>query len=222
MTSGAVTSIVAGMGFYDNWVLPRFLNFAMGMKFVTEERKKCLAGVTGTVLEVGFGSGHNLPYYPTAVRKLVGVDPSKQSAKLARKRIANARFPVEYTALEGEALDAPDASFDSVVCTFTLCSVRDPAAALGQALRVLKPGGRFYFVEHGRSPDPKVQRWQDRMNGVQKAVLGGCHLNRDVERMLREAGFAFDELDSYYLKGQPKMSGFLTRGVARRADAPPA
>jgi ubiquinone/menaquinone biosynthesis C-methylase UbiE len=204
------------MGFYGDWVVPRILNLAMGMKVVSEERKKCLVGVTGTVLEVGFGSGHNLPFYPAEVQKVVAVDPSTEAAKLARKRIAKAHFPVEYVALEGEAIDAPDGSFDSVVSTFTLCSVRDPAAALGQLLRVLRPGGRLFFVEHGRSAEPKVQRWQDRMNGVQKAVFGGCNLNRDVERLVREAGFALDQVDKYYLKGPPKMSGFLTRGVARR------
>jgi ubiquinone/menaquinone biosynthesis C-methylase UbiE len=207
------------MGFYGNWLLPRFLNVAMGMKFVTDERKKCLAGVTGTVLEVGFGSGHNLPFYPATVQKLVAVDPSTTAAKLARKRIAEARFPVQYLPLEGEHLDAPDASFDSVVCTFTLCTIPDPATALRQMLRVLKPGGRLFVVEHGRSADPKVSRWQDRMNGVQKALFGGCHLNRDIEQLVHEAGFSFEQVDKYYLKGQAKMSGFMTRGIARRATA---
>jgi ubiquinone/menaquinone biosynthesis C-methylase UbiE len=205
------------MGFYGNWILPRFLNVAMGMKFVTDERKKCLAGVTGAVLEVGFGSGHNLPFYPAAVQKVLAVDPSTAAAKLARRRIAEAPFPVEYLPLEGEHIDAPDASFDSVVCTFTLCTIPDPAAALRQMLRVLKADGRLFVVEHGRSGDPKVSRWQDRMNGVQKALFGGCHLNRDIEQLLLEAGFVFEQVDKYYLKGQPKMSGFLTRGIARQA-----
>jgi ubiquinone/menaquinone biosynthesis C-methylase UbiE len=207
------------MGFYGNWVVPRILNLAMGMRFVSEERKKCLAGVKGTVLEVGFGSGHNLPWYPAEVQKVVAVDPSTEGAKLGRKRIEQARFPVEYVPLEGEKIDAPDASFDSVVSTFTLCTIPDPAAALAQVLRVLKPEGRFFFVEHGRSGDPKVQRWQDRMNGFQKAICGGCNINRDIERLVREAGFAFDQIDKYYVRGQPKMSAFLTRGVARRASA---
>ena len=203
------------MGLYDDWVLPRIMNLAMGTRSIGEERRRSLAGVTGSVLELGFGSGHNLPYYPAAVARLLAVDPSALAAKLARKRIAAAPFPVDYVALEGEALAAPDASFDSVVSTFTLCSVRDPAAALGQVRRVLNPGGKFFFLEHGRSPDPKVQRWQDRMNGLQRALVGGCHLNRDIERMLRDAGFAFDELDRHYLEGTPKISGFLTSGVAR-------
>ncbi|MFI5309003.1 MAG: class I SAM-dependent methyltransferase [Polyangiales bacterium] len=205
------------MGFYNDWVLPRFLNAMMGMKFVAEERKKCLAGVSGSVLEVGFGSGHNLPYYPSAVQRVVAVDPSKESAKLARKRIAAAAFPVEYVPLAGEEIAAADASFDSVVTTYTLCTIPDPAAALRQMLRVLKPDGRFFFVEHGRSFEPKVQRWQDRMNGVQQALFGGCNMNRDIEKLVRDAGFEMEALDKYYVDGQPKMVSFLTRGVAHRA-----
>jgi ubiquinone/menaquinone biosynthesis C-methylase UbiE len=187
------------------------------MKLVAEQRKQCLAGVTGTVLEVGFGSGHNLPYYPAAVQRVVAVDPSTEGAKLARKRIAAARFPVEYIPLAGEEISAADASFDSVVSTFTLCTIPDPLAALRQMLRVLKPDGRFFLVEHGRSSEPKIQRWQDRMNGVQRAMCGGCNMNRDIERLVREAGFAFEEIDKYYVKGQPKLVACMTRGIARRA-----
>ena len=202
------------MGFYGDWVVPRLLNVAMGMKFLADERQKCLSGVRGKVLEVGFGAGHNLPFYPPAVDKLVAIDPSQQGAKLARKRIAAAPFPVEYAPLEGEKIDAPDASFDSVVSTFTLCSIPDPTAALRQIRRVLKPGGKLFLIEHGRSADPKIERWQDRMNGVQKALFGGCHLNRDIEALVRAAGFTFEAVDKYYLPKQPKMVAFLTRGVA--------
>jgi ubiquinone/menaquinone biosynthesis C-methylase UbiE len=202
------------MGFYDAWVLPRLLNFMMGNKFTTEERKKCLAEVSGTVLEVGFGSGHNLPWYPAAVRRVVAVDPSRESAKLGRKRIAQARFPVEYLPLGGEELSSPDQSFDSVVSTFTLCTIPDPIAALGEMRRVLKPGGKLFLVEHGLSDDPKVQRWQHRLNGVQNFICGGCNMNRDIRRLIGDAGFAFDQVDQYYMKGAPKFAAFLTRGVA--------
>jgi ubiquinone/menaquinone biosynthesis C-methylase UbiE len=203
------------MGFYDDKVVPRILNLAMGTKFAREERMKCLAGVTGEVLEVGFGAGHNLPWYPAGVRKVVAVDPSTEGAKLARKRIAAARFPVEYVPLEGEHIAAPDASFDSVVSTFTLCSIPDPGAALAQMRRVLKPGGRFFLVEHGRSPDPGIWRWQDRMNGVQQFLCGGCNMNRDIERLVKDAGFEFDQIDKYYGEGQPKLFAYMTRGIAR-------
>jgi ubiquinone/menaquinone biosynthesis C-methylase UbiE len=203
------------MAFYSDWVVPRIINLAMGMSFLTEERKKCLAGVRGKVLEVGFGSGHNLPWYPAAVERVVAVDPSTEGAKLARKRIAAAGFPVEYVPLQGERIGAPDASFDSVVSTFSLCTIGDPAAALAQMRRVLKPEGKFFLVEHGRSADASVQRWQDRMNGFQKALCGGCNMNRDIERLVRDAGFVFEQVDKYYLEGQPKLTAFLTRGVAR-------
>ncbi len=207
------------MGIYNDRVLPRILNVMMSMRQISEQRKKCLAEVKGTVLEVGFGSGHNLPWYPAGVEKLVAVDPSIESAKLARKRIAAAPFAVEYVALAGEQIAAPDASFDSVVCTYTLCTIPDPLAALAQMRRVLKPDGRLFFVEHGRAAEPKVQHWQDRLNGIQQSICGGCNMNRDIERLVRGAGFSFDQLDKYYVPGQPKILGFLTRGVARAARA---
>jgi ubiquinone/menaquinone biosynthesis C-methylase UbiE len=203
------------MGFYEHRVLPRIMNVMMGMPYVTEERKKALADVSGDVLEVGFGSGHNLPCYPSGVRRVVAVDPSTESAKLARKRIAASRFTVEYVPLEGEKIEAPDASFDAVVSTFTLCTIPDPATALAQMKRVLKPGGRFFFVEHGRSPDLGVQRWQDRMNPCQRFAFGGCNMNRDIERLVRDAGFEFERIEKYYMEKQPRMFAFMTRGVAR-------
>jgi ubiquinone/menaquinone biosynthesis C-methylase UbiE len=205
------------MGFYGDFVLPRILNVAMGTRVITEERQRALEGVRGRVLEVGFGSGHNLPLYSRQVEALVAVDPSRQAARLARGRIARAGFAVEYRALQAERIDAADGSFDSVVCTFTLCTIPDPSAALAQMLRVLRPGGRFFFVEHGRADDPRVRRWQDRLNGLQKKLVGGCHLNRDIAGLVRGAGFQIEQLDQHYLKGQPRMFAFITRGVGRRA-----
>ena len=202
------------VGFYDDQVLPRVLNFVMGFKVIAEERQKCLAEVKGQVLEVGFGSGHNLPYYPKGIEKVVAIDPSIVSAKLALKRIGQAAFPVEYLPLRGEEIPAPSGSFDSVVSTFTLCTIPDADAALRQIRRVLKPDGRFFFVEHGRSGDPAVQRWQARMNGFQKFVCGGCHLNRDIEQLVINAGFELLAIEKYYGKG-PKVSAHLYRGIAR-------
>jgi SAM-dependent methyltransferase len=205
------------MGFYSDWVLPRLLDLTMAMPFIGEQRSKALAGVRGDVLELGFGSGLNLPHYPPGVSRLVAVDPATEGAKLARKRIAAAPFPVEYQPLAGERIAAPAASFDAVVSTFTLCTVGDPSAVLAQLKRVLKPGGKLFFVEHGRAPDERVQRWQDRLNGLQRWACGGCNMNRDIERLVRDAGFELDELEKYYLEGEPKVLAFLTRGVARPA-----
>jgi SAM-dependent methyltransferase len=206
------------MGLYRDWVLPRVVNHALDTEVLAAERTKALAGVKGTVLEVGFGTGHNLPYYPDGVERVVAVDPSAASEKLARGRIAAARFPVEYVPVGGEHIDAPDESFDAVVSTFTLCSVADPIAALEQIRRVLKPGGCFHLLEHGLADDPGVQRWQARLNGLNGFVLGGCNLNRDIERFVREARFSFDSVEKYYVPGAPRIFGWVTRAVARPAS----
>jgi ubiquinone/menaquinone biosynthesis C-methylase UbiE len=207
------------MGLYNDHVLPRIMSCAMGMSFIGEERKKCLSEVRGQVLEIGFGAGHNLPYYPSSVEKVTAVDPSVVSAKLARKRILMAPFPVEYIPLEGEKISVPDASFDSVVSTFTLCTIPDVASALRQVRRVLKPDGRLFFVEHGRSSEPGVQRWQDRLNRFQKRFCGGCNLNRDIEQLILSTGFQIVSLEKYYGKG-PRVSAQLYRGSARRHPNP--
>jgi len=205
------------MGFYENWLLPRLLNMMCANKFNAPERQKVLAGVEGTVLEVGFGSGLNLPWYPPGVRRLVAVDPSREGAKLARDRVRAVAFPVEYLPIGGEEISAPDHSFDAVVSTFTLCTIPDPVAALEQMRRVLRPGGKLFLLEHGLTPDPKVQRWQHRLNKLHNVVLGGCNMNRDIRRLVSEGGFEFDQVEQFYLQGAPKFAGFMTRGSARAA-----
>ena len=172
-------------------------------------------GDQGCVLEIGFGSGHNLPFYPAGVQSVTAIDPSEVSARLARKRIEHSAFPVQYIPLQGEKIQAADASFDSAVSTFTLCSIPDATKALQQILRVLKPGAEFHFVEHGLSPDAAVQRWQNRLDGVQQFVCGGCHLNRDIERLIRESGLEIVAMDKSYAPG-PRFSSYFYRGVARR------
>jgi len=205
------------MGFYDNCILPHIINAAMSTKAIKEERRRCLEHVTGTVLEVGFGSGLNLPYYPPTVRKVVGVDPSATSAKLARRRIAASPFPVEIIGLSAETIPVADESFESIVSTFTLCSIPDVARALLEMRRSLRLGGRLYFVEHGRAEDPLVERWQGRLNGIQQTLFGGCHLNRRISSLIERAGFDIERLEHGYLKGAPKFGGFLYRGVATRS-----
>ena len=206
------------MSFYESRILPYLLNVFMDTKGTREERKRSLADVNGAVLEVGFGSGLNLPYYPKTVTRVVGVDPSRTSAHLARKRIAASSFPVEFVGLSAEKLPVADASFDSVVSTFTLCTIPDVAGALREMRRALKPEGRFFFVEHGHADDARVAKWQDRLDGFEQKIFGGCHLNRDISTLIRQAGFEIESLEHAYLKGAPKFAGFLYRGVAKRTS----
>jgi ubiquinone/menaquinone biosynthesis C-methylase UbiE len=208
------------MSFYEDHILPRILNFVMGFKVIGVERQKCLTEVSGDILEVGFGSGHNMPYYTNQVKKVTAIDPSIVSAKLAQTRIQRAGFPVEYLTMKGEEIPTDSGRFDSVVSTFTLCTIPDVDAALRQIRRVLKPNGRFFFLEHGRSDDPRIQRRQDRWNATQMFLCGGCHLNRNIEGIIRKAGFEMQSLEKYYGKG-PRISACLYRGIARKqGDSP--
>jgi ubiquinone/menaquinone biosynthesis C-methylase UbiE len=207
------------MSFYEERVLPHVINLAMTTAGITDERRRCLEPVGGAVLEIGFGTGLNLPYYPAAVTRVVGVDPSRKSADLARKRIAASPFPVEVIGLSAEKLPVADASFDTIVSTFTLCTIPDVANALAEMRRALSPGGRLHFVEHGQAADPDVVRWQQRLNGLQRKVFGGCHLNRRISSLIERAGFVIETLENDYMKGAPKFGGYLYRGIARRSEA---
>jgi len=204
------------MGFYEDTLLPHIINLAMSTKAVKEERSRCLEPLQGAVLEIGFGTGLNLPHYPSAVTKVVGVDPSHSSARLARKRIAASPFAVEVIGLSAEKLPVADASFDTIVSTFTLCTIPDVSQALHEVWRALAPDGRFHFVEHGLSDDPKVRRWQNRLNPMQQTICGGCHLNRPISSLIEQAGFEIERLDTGYMKGAPKFGAFLYRGIAKR------
>ena len=207
------------MSFYEDRVLPHILNAAMKTKAIDEQRARCLSDVAGTVLEVGIGSGLNLPHYTSKVTKVVGVDPSGASVRLARKRIAASPVPVEIVGLSAEKLPVADGSFDAVVSTFTMCTIPDVASALREMRRALRPGGRLHFVEHGRSDDPSVVRWQDRLNSFQRTVCGGCNLNRRIGDLIAQAGFEIERLENGYLKGPPKFAGYFYRGVARTPAA---
>ena len=207
------------MSFYENRVLPHIVNFAMNTKAMKNERRRCLEDVKGTVLEVGFGTGLNLPHYPRTVTKVIGVDPSETSARLARKRIEASPFPVEIIGLSAEKIPVADASVESIVSTFTLCTIPDVSSALLEMRRALRPGGCLYFVEHGRAEAPKVERWQERLNSMERAVFGGCNLNRPISALIEQAGFEMEWLENGYLKGTPKFAGFLYRGVAKRSGS---
>ena len=203
------------MGLYDRYVVPRLVTCACGTKPVIKQRQKVVPKAMGTVLEFGIGAGHNLPHYDSSrIDRVIGVDPCATSWELASERAANLDFDVEF--IQGSALDVPieDASVDSVLITFTLCTVPDPMAALREAKRTLKPGGKVYFCEHGLAPNERVAKWQNRVNPIWKKVFGGCHINRDTAGLLTEAGFKLDELEQMYLPGTPTIAGFNTWGEA--------
>jgi ubiquinone/menaquinone biosynthesis C-methylase UbiE len=202
------------MGIYNEKVLPHIVNKACGMKSNIVLRQRVCEGLHGQVVEIGFGSGHNVPYYPAAVTGVAAIEPADVGWKLARKRLAAATVPVERKGLEGESLPLPDDSCDSALSTWTLCTIPDVAAALQEVRRVLKPGGSLHFVEHGLAPDGKVQAWQHRLEPVQKRLFGGCHLSRPIADLLTDAGFTITESESFYEKGAPKFLAAETIGVA--------
>ncbi|HRL92983.1 MAG TPA: class I SAM-dependent methyltransferase [Pseudomonas sp.] len=202
------------MNLYDQHVLPHLIDFACGMGAVMKTRAQIVPQAEGRVLEIGIGSGLNLSFYdPAKVSVIVGVDPSAAMQKLAQQRAAQISIPVEMIALELGQIQAADASFDSIVCTFTLCTIPDAMAALQEMRRVLKPGGKLLFSEHGLAPDLPVVRWQNRLTPLWKPFSGGCHLNRDIPALIRAGGFNIGQLDSSYLKG-PRPMTWVSRGWA--------
>jgi len=177
-------------------------------------RARVCEDLHGTVLEVGFGTGLNAPYYPTEVTKVVAIEPSRVCMRIAEPRIATASTPIEYGGLTGEHLDLPTAEFDAVLSTWTLCTIPNLQAALAEMRRVLKPGGSFHFVEHGYAPDEKVARWQARLEPMNKRLAGGCHLTRHISEDIERAGFEIGKIETYYFKGEPKPMGYTYEGRA--------
>jgi ubiquinone/menaquinone biosynthesis C-methylase UbiE len=203
------------MGFYENQVLPRFIDVMLGTRALAELRERVAAGLEGEVLEVGFGSGRNVPYYPPAVQCVRAVDPAVVGRQLAAKRVAASRVPVEYVGLDGESLPLPDESVDHVLTTWTLCTIPHVDRALSEIRRVLRRGGELHFLEHGRSPDADVAKWQDRLTPLQRRIGGGCHLNRPIGRLLADSGLEVTQMDNFYLKG-PKALGYMFEGAATK------
>jgi ubiquinone/menaquinone biosynthesis C-methylase UbiE len=195
------------MGFYDRHILPHVINLACGVKPIRYQRQKVVPQAEGRVLEVGIGSGLNLPFYDVAkVEKLWGLEPAPEIRRMAEKAAAGAPFPVEFIDLPGETIPLDDDSVDTVVITYTLCTIADAVRALHEMRRVLKPGGQLLFAEHGRAPDAAVQRWQDRLTPIWKRIGGGCHLNRDIPGLLEQGGFAVGRLETMYLPGPRPMT----------------
>jgi len=205
------------MGFYAKYILPRLIDLAMKNKDTTRLRAECVPQARGRVLEIGIGSGLNLPFYSSDVQHVYGVDPSLELQRMASKRVSSTPFEVGFFRQSAEdPLPLGDATIDTVVMTWTLCSIPNPASALHQMKRVLKANGRLIFVEHGRAPDPGVVRWQDRITPVWKRIGGGCHLNRKIDELIRTAGFQISDLKTFYLPG-PKPMTYTYQGSAQPA-----
>ena len=198
--------------FYNQHVLPHLVDAALRGREITRMRERAVSGLDGVVLEIGFGSGRNVPLYPPAVSRVLGVEPAEEAWAMASKRIAASPVPVEHIGLDGQSLPLEDASVDHVLSTWTLCTIPDVQAALAETLRVLRPGGSFHFVEHGLSPDDHVARWQHRLTPIQRRLAGGCHLNRPIDRLLVDAGFRLERLDTHY-GAWPKAFGWVFEGV---------
>lgn len=204
------------MGFYDKYVLPKVLNLSCGTAPVARQREKVVPLAEGCVLEIGIGSGLNLPYYdPSKVERVIGLDPDENMLSYARKASKSLPFDVEYLTLEGEQIPLDNHSVDTVLVTYTLCTIPDAVTALEGMRKVLKPGGRLIFCEHGKAPDEKVRRWQDRLNPIWGRIGGGCNLNRDIPALIEAGGFRIDDLETMYLSGAPKFAGFNYWGFAR-------
>lgn len=208
------------MSLYERLVLPRVVSFTCGMKPIMRQRAKVVPLARGQVLEVGFGSGLNLPFYDASIVKRVwALDPSRAMWALADKRVASAAFPVQFLEAPADRVPLEDASADTVVVTYTLCSIPEPAAALAEMRRVLRPDGELLFSEHGAAPDERIRRWQDRLNPIWRKLGGGCNLNRTIPTLLENAGFRLRAVSSIYIPGW-KPASFNYWGTAVREDAP--
>lgn len=203
------------MGLYDKYFLAPFINCACGTKPILYQRKKVVPLCAGRVLEVGMGSALNLPYYDRdRVEFIWGLEPSEAMREKARPNIEKSGLEVKLIDLPGEQIPLEDNSVDSILLTYTLCTIPDWLTALQQMRRVLKPGGRLVFTEHGEAPDEGVLKWQNRINPVWRKFAGGCNLNRKIPRLLTDSGFSVDQLDAMYLPSTPKLFGYNYWGVA--------
>lgn len=202
---------------YEQRVLPRLVELTCGGKDMARFRARTVEGLSGTIVEVGFGSGLNAPVYPPEVTEVKAVEPSELARARSARHTGDTSARIEFVGLDGARLPLDDASCDGALSTFTLCTIPDVEAALAELHRVVRPGGRFHFLEHGRAPDESVRVWQRRLEPVQRRVAGGCHLTRDTESLVRGAGFEILEMDRRYVTG-PKPFTYFTLGKAVRTD----
>lgn len=207
------------MSFYERHILPRFINCACGSSPIMKQREKVVPGAKGVVLEIGIGTGLNLPFYnPDKIERVIGLDPSEESWELAAKRVAEVAFDVDFVGLPEGEIPLDDGSVDTILVTYALCTIPDPIAALQGMKRVLRPGGELIFCEHGKAPDMNVRKWQNRLDGVWGKIAGGCHLNRDIPAILSAGGFQVKEQKEMYLPKSPRFASFNYWGSACPAD----
>lgn len=203
------------MGFYSQRILPYLIDWSLSSENIAQYRREVLANVKPEVLEIGFGTGLNLPYYPENIHKIVTVDDNPGVHKLAQKRIQASSITVDHKLLSGERLPMSDNTFDSVVSTFTVCSIPNIEQAIQEIHRVLKPGGKFFFCEHGLSNEPEIQLWQNRLTPIQKVIGGGCHLNRNIKQLVKKQ-FESVNLSEFYADKLPKITAYFYKGIATK------
>lgn len=205
------------MGFYDKHILPRLLNAAMSAKPISYQRRKVVPRAEGRVLEIGFGAGHNLPYYDaTKVERIWALEPAAEMRARSAERRAASSIPLEFIDLPSEKIPLDANAADTILVTYTLCTIPDVMAALGEMRRVLKANGKMIFCEHGEAPDESVKRWQRRITPAWKVIGGGCHVGRPIPNLIQDAGFNVQDMETMYLPGTPRFAGFNYWGSATK------
>ena len=205
------------LSFYDKYILPKFLNCACGSKPINYQRKKIVPLAEGKVLDVGIGSGLNIPYYnKSKIKYLYGLDPSIELLNLAKPLAKKNELEIEFLECGAEAIPLPNDSIDTVVITYTLCTIPDTQLSNQEIMRVLKPNGKLLFCEHGLAPDINIAKWQKRINPIWNKIAGGCNLNRDIPKLIRSSGLKISNMEEMYLPSTPKFAGYNYWGVAKK------
>ena len=205
------------MGLYDKYILPKFLNCACGSKPINYQRQKVVPLAKGKVLDIGIGSGLNIPFYNSdKIDKVIGIDPSHELIELAKELANDSKASIELVIGSAESIPYPDNFFDTVLVTYTMCTIPNVAIANKEMWRVLKDDGRLIFCEHGLAPDKKISKWQNRIDPFWGKIAGGCHLNRDIQALITDAGFSFESLDKMYIPSTPKIAGYNFWGVGKK------